>query len=297
MKKFAALLVIIGVLLFNVLPAAGEGVSVSSGNDDKISLFEDVTISTPVNGNVVSVLGNVSADSKINGQIIAVFGDITVNAEVSGQVVTLFGNTILTKDAVVKGDVITIGSLNRADGASVLGQEVRMLGESMNLDISAIVYLRLTILILFALAVLIIGLLILAISKKQYNNISKNIEKNIGKKLILGILSFLAASILLLLLLVTLIAPVLYIVVLVLSTVTASMYLGRLILKTFSPENSIYMEFITGLITITLVKLLLLFLIPQKELLLGFGLLGLFDLFIYSIGLGIHMEERYVKNN
>lgn len=295
MKKFMALLVIAAVLILNTMAAVGEGISVSSENGDKISIFDDVDITSPVNGNVVAVLGNVSVDSNINGQVVAVFGDVTVNSEVSGQVVTIFGNTILTKDSVVKGDVITIGSLSKNDGARVLGQEVRILGESMNLDIGAIVYLRLAIIILFTLAVLIVGLLILVIAKGQYTNMAKNIERNIGKKLILGILSFLAASILLLLLLVTLIAPVLYIVVLVLSTITASMYMGRLILKTFSPRNSIYMEFITGLISITLVKLLLLFIIPQQGLLLGLGLVGLFDMLVFSMGLGIHMEERYIK--
>ncbi len=297
MKRLTALLVIIAVIILNVMPAIGAGISVSSENGDKISLFNDITITKPVNGNVISVLGNVSVDSHISGQVVAVFGDVTINAEVSGQVVTVFGKTILTKDAVINGDIIIMGSLSRNDEARVLGQEVRIFGESMNLDIGAIIYLRLAFIILFALAALIAGLLILVISKEQYINIAKNIEKNIGKKLLLGILSFLAACILLLLLLVTLIAPILYIVLLVLSTITASMYLGRLILKTFSQNNSIYMEFITGLISITLVKLLLLFLIPQQELLLGLGLVSLFNLFVYSMGLGILMEGRYTKNN
>lgn len=296
MKKFTALLVMFAVLILSVIPAVGEGISVSSENGDKISIFDDVVITSPVNGNVVMVLGNISVDSNINGQVIAVFGDININAEVSGQVVTVFGNTTLTKDAVVSGNVITMGSLSKHDGARVLGQEVRILGESMNLDIGAIFYLRLAIMILFALAVLVVGLLTLVISKEKYSQIAKNIEKNIGKKMILGILTFLAASVLLLLLLVTLVAPILYIVVLILSTITASMYLGRLILKTFSLRNSIYIEFITGLISITLVKLLLLFLAPQNEVLLALGLAGLFDFLIYSLGMGIHMEERYLKN-
>lgn len=295
MKKFSAVLVLIAVLILNVMPVAGGGISVSSENGDKISLFDDIQITTPVNGNVICVIGNVSVNNNVNGEVVAVFGDITVNAEVSKQVVTVFGHTTLTKDAVVKGDTITMGSLDKAAGARVLGQEIRIFGESMNLDISAIVYLRLAIMILFALAVLIVGLLVLVISREHYTRISKNIERNVGKKLLLGVLSFLGASILLLLLLVTLIAPFLYIVVLVFSTVTASMYIGRLILKTFSPDNSIYMEFITGLISITLVKLLFLFLVPQQDLLLGLGLAGLLDFFVFSMGMGIHMEERFVK--
>ena len=297
MKRFMALVTIIAVLILSAIPVSGEGISVSSENGDKISLFNDISIEKPTKGNVITVLGDISVNDSLDGQVVAVFGDVTVNSEVSGQVVTVFGNTVLKDGSVVKGDVINIGSLSKAGGARVLGQEVRIFGDSMNLDITAIVYLRLVIMILFTIAVLIIGMLILLISKHQYTEIAKNIEKNSGRKLLLGILSFLGVSVLFLLLLVTLIAPVLYFVILVMSTITASMYFGRLILKTFSQVNSIYMEFVTGLITITLAKLLLIFLIPHKELLLGFILIGLLDVFIYSIGLGIHMDERFAAKN
>lgn len=295
MKKLSSLLLLIALLVLMTLPAFAEGVAISSDNGDRVSLIDDIQITKPVMGNVISVLGNVEVDSKINGQVVAVFGDITVDSDVAGQVVTVFGNTILTQNASIGGDVITIGSLTKNEGAKVNGQEVRILGESMNLDISAFIYLRLALMILFTLSALIVGLLILVISKEKYNKISQRIEKDIGKKLLLGVLTFLSASILLLLLLVTLIAPLLYIVVLILSTITASIYFGRLILKTFSQKNSIYTEFVTGLVSITLLKLLLLFMVPQEELLLGLALIGLVDLFIYSLGLGIHMEERYLK--
>jgi len=296
MKKLVSLLAIIAVLMLNTLPAAGQGVFISSENGDKISIFDDVDVKDPVNGNVVTVLGDISVDSRVSGQVIAVFGDVTVDSQISGQVVTLFGNTILNKNAIVNGDVITIGSLSKTGGARVLGHEVRILGESMNLDIGALLYFRLATMILFTLAVLIVGLLILTIARDQYTSMSRSIERNTGRKLILGILSLLAATILFLLLLVTLIAPVMYIVVLLLSTITASMYLGRLILKKFSTSNSIYMEFITGLISITLVKLLIIFLVAQQDPLLGFGLTGAFGFLVFSMGLGIHIEERYISS-
>lgn len=295
MKKLAALIMLIAVLMLNTLPVSADGISINSENGDRISIFDNIRVNQPVTGNVICVLGNISVESRVSGQIVAVFGDIHINTEVSGQVVTLFGNTTLTNTATVAGDVITIGSLSKEPGARILGEEVRILGESMNLDISAIIYLRLAILILFTLAVLVVGLLILFLSKEHYKKISQRIEEDMGRKLLLGLLSFLGASILLLLLLVTLIAPLLYIVVLVFSTVTASMYFGRLILKTFSQKNSIYTEFMTGLGSITLLKLLLLFLVPQEDLFLGLVLIGLIDLCIYALGMGIHMEERYLK--
>ena len=295
MKKTAVFLLIAAILAFSAIPAYGDGISVSTENKDKISLFDDVSIAGPSKGNVIAVLGNITVEGELDGQVVAVFGNVAVDGTVSGQVVTVFGKTVLAKDSVVKGDVISIGSLNKADGARIYGQEVRILGESMNLDITAIGYLRLVTMILFTAAILVIGLLILLISKKRYAELEANIEKNTGKKLLLGILAFMGASVLMLLLIVTLIAPFLYLILLVISTIPASMYLGKLILRTFSPKNSIYAEFITGLITITLAKLLIIFLVPQQDIPAGFVLAGLLNIFVYSLGFGVYMDERYAK--
>lgn len=297
MKKLTALLIVAAILVISIIPAAAEGIYVASGNGDRIRILEDVSINQPVNGNVVAVLGDINVDSQISGHVISVFGDIKVNGLVAGQVVTIFGQTELGGNAKVMGDVITMGSLKEASGAQVLGQQVRILGESMNLDIGAILYLQLVIMLLFTVVVLIAGLLILLIARSSYNNMAKNIEKNLGRKMLLGVLAFLGASALLLILLVTLIAPLLYIIVLVLAMIPSSMFAGRYILKTFSPKNSIYVEFITGLISITLLKLLIVLLVPQDRVLIGLGLTGLVDLVIYSLGLGIHMEQHYLKEN
>jgi hypothetical protein len=297
MKKLTALLIVAAILVISIIPAAAEGIYVASGNGDRIRILEDVDVTQPVNGNVVAVLGDITVDSQVSGHVISVFGDVKVNGLVAGQVVTIFGQTELGQNAKVMGDVITMGSLKEASGAQVLGQQVRILGESMNLDIGAILYLQLVIMLLFTVVVLIVGLLILLIARSSYNNMAKNIEKNLGRKMLLGVLTFLGASALLLILLVTLIAPLLYIIVLILATIPASMFAGRYILKTFSPKNSIYVEFITGLISITLLKLLIVLLVPQGRILIGFGLTGLVDLVIYSLGLGIHMEQHYLKEN
>lgn len=297
MKKLAALLISIMIIVCSVLPAAGIGVYVSSDSGDKIRILEDMDIDSPVSGNAIAVLGNVTVSSKVNGHVIAVFGEVTVNSEVSGQVVTVFGRTYLEESATVMGDVITIGSLDRSPGAQILGLEVRILGESMNLDIGAISYFRLIVMLLFNFAVLVVGILALLISKSSYRSISKNLDKYFGRKILLGVLALIGVTALLLLLLMTLIAPILYVLLLILATVPACMFFGKLILKAFSPKNSIMVEFITGLISITLVKLILIFVVPQESILLGFILVSVLDIFIYAVGLGIHVERHYLKNN
>jgi hypothetical protein len=297
MKKAAVLLVIILTLMIFAVPVFGEGISVTSKAGNNIKIMEDINIDNPLDGNAIVVLGNITVNNRVNGHVITIFGDASINAEVSGQVVTLFGNTDILASSVIMEDVITVGSIRKSAGASILGNEVRILGDSMNLDIGAIAYFQLTVMILFTAATLIVGLLALLISRTAYRNISSNLDKRIGRKLILGILAFLGLSALLLLLLITLIAPILYIVALIMATITASMFFGKHILKTFSQKNSTYMEFITGLISITLVKLLIIFLVPQRSILLGFALVGVLDMIIYSVGLGIYMEHHYIKVN
>ena len=297
MKKLAALLALCMIIMISAVSVAAEGIYVRSESGDKIRILEDAVISEPVQGNAVLVLGDVTVNSQVGGHVITVFGDAYINSEVSGQVVSLFGNTILQENAQVMGDVITIGSLTKAGSAFIGGQEVRVLGESMNLDIGALSYLRLIIVLLFTLAVFIIGMLALLISRKKYNSIAKRLDRNFSRKLILGILAFTGASALLLLLLLTLIAPLFYIILLLVSAIPAFMYLGRKILKSFSPRNSIYAEFITGLVTVTLVKLIIIFLIPQQSILLSVIIIGMISVFIYSLGLGIMVEQYYLRNN
>jgi hypothetical protein len=297
MRKLAAFLIILLIILTSAVSSYGEGIYVSSDNDDIIRIFEDATVSEPVRGNIITVLGNITVNERVNGHVVTVFGDSEVNAEVTGQVVSIFGSVFLKENAVVISDVITIGPLHKSEGAVIHGQEVRIFGESMNLDLGALSYLRLLILILFTLAVLIIGFLMLLISRTRYKSISRSIDKNIGRKFILGILSFIGASSLLVILLMTLIAPLFYIVLLIISTVPACMFIGRFILRTFSQNNSIYAEFITGLVSVTLVKLLIFFMTPQQNMFIGLIAVGLLNIAIYSLGMGIFMEQYYLKND
>lgn len=294
MKRVVFLLLTIAMLMMAALPVFAEGIAVSSENGDKVNLFEDVSVNREVKGNVIVVLGNVDINSKVDGIVVTVFGDLTINSKITGQAVTVFGNTKLLGNADV-GSLITLGSVHKDAGAHIQGQEVRIFGELMNIDIGAIMYLQIAIMLLFSIAVLVLGLLILAINRKKYENITEKVEYKVDRKLILGFLAFIGISILMVMLAITLVAPVIYFIILVLASITSSIFFGRLILKALNPSKNIFAEFITGLITVTLVKLLLINLAPQNDLLLGFMILGIFEVFIDSLGLGILMEAREAK--
>ncbi|NTV90939.1 MAG: polymer-forming cytoskeletal protein [Clostridiales bacterium] len=291
---FAAVIIMLWAYPVNTF-ALDEGVSVSTGSGDQVRLFEDIRIDRPVSGNIISVLGDVTLDSSVDGQIIAVFGDVTVNSKVSRQVVTVFGKTVLTDKAEIKGDLITLGSIEKADGAKVEGNEVRIFGRRMDVDVSAIFYLRLVGLVGFSLVVLIWGVLMLLLSKKKYTAEALKIEEEGSRKLLLGILSFLGTAILLILLSITLIGPVLYMVLMIIANVYASIYFGRLIMKAMSAPRNIMAEFFTGFITITLVKLLVVFLVPQQQIVISLILGIILYSYVCAMGLGIMMEGKFGK--
>jgi hypothetical protein len=294
MKKAVVLLLIVAITVFAGLQVYAEGIAVSSENGDKVNLLEDVTVDKPITGNVVVVLGNVSINSKVDGIVVTVFGDMTINSDVTGQAVTIFGKTKLLENANV-GSLITLGSVEKMDGAHVKGQEVRIFGEVMNLDIGAIMYLQIAIMLLFSISVLLLGLLILALKRKKYEKITDKIEYRVDRKLILGFLAFFSITILMIMLAITLIAPIIYFIILVLASITSSIFFGRLILKALNPSKNIFAEFITGLVTITLVRVLLINIMPQNDIVFTFIMLGIFEVFISSLGLGVLMEARESK--
>ncbi len=296
-RLITAILAMAVLLFIYALPvsALDEGVFVATATGDQVRLFENIDVEEDIKGNIIAVLGDIEVNSNVDGLVIAVFGDVKVNAAVADQVVTVFGNTVLTGNADIKGNLITLGSIEKDPGARVSGNEVRIFGEVMNVDVSAIFYLRMVSLVAFSLVVLIWGVLMLILSKKKYINDTAEIEKSGRRKLLLGILTFLGTAILLVLLSVTLVAPVLYFVLMIVANVFACLYFGKLIMKAMSAPRNIMVEFMTGFITITLIKLLVVFLVPQKEIILSLIIGTVVASYVSTMGLGVIMEARFAK--
>jgi hypothetical protein len=69
-------------------------------------------------GDRIRIFGNVSveADEEVTGQVVAVFGSVRVNGKVGDQVVAVMGSVVLGPDAVVGGDVVSVGGRVIRDG-------------------------------------------------------------------------------------------------------------------------------------------------------------------------------------
>jgi hypothetical protein len=75
-------------------------------------------------GDRIRIFGNVSVDrdEEITGQAVAVFGSVRVDGKVGDQVVAVFGSVELGNDAVVGGDVVSVGGrVIRSAGAETRG--------------------------------------------------------------------------------------------------------------------------------------------------------------------------------
>jgi hypothetical protein len=59
--------------------------------------------------------------------------------------------------------------------------------------------------------------------------------------------------------------------------------------------SRVYLEFVTGLLTITLAELLLTLLVPGEDILISISLLGIISLLINSFGVGTLFIEKFTK--
>ncbi len=89
-------------------------------------------------GDRVRILGSVTvaSDELVDGQAVAVIGSVRVDGEVGQQVVAVLGNVDLGPNAIVGGDVVSVGGrVRRAAGAQVHGGITEVaLGRGVNVE-------------------------------------------------------------------------------------------------------------------------------------------------------------------
>lgn len=305
MKKPALILLIVITTMLSVFQMAcwADEVSEFVSNGDRVSIFGDISVdkntvgdivaifgsievNKSVQGDVVSVFGNVNVKDNIEGEVVSVMGDVTLDGSISRDVVIVFGKVKMTENAVVNGDLVTIGTIEREAGAKVFGQEVKV-------NIAFLMVARTVVTIVLAFLVLILGLVIIAIFKDRAVNISLTVEENIGRKIALGFLGQIGFLIIMILLSIVAIGPLLYLFLLVAAEVVISIYFGKQILKVFNANLNVYLEFITGLATVTLLKILLTLIIPQIGFVPYLIAYVIFDIFIRAWGIGILVDTKF----
>ncbi|MBM0108812.1 RDD family protein [Steroidobacter sp. S1-65] len=85
-----------------------------------VSIFGSASSAGEVEEAVVAILGNASATGPVGDAVVAIFGDVYVDAEVGHDVVAMMGNVKLGPNAVVHGELVSVGGAITRDPAAVV---------------------------------------------------------------------------------------------------------------------------------------------------------------------------------
>lgn len=89
-------------------------------------------------GDRIRILGDVRIpeDEAIGGQAVAVIGSVYVDGEVGDQVVAVLGSVNLGPNAVVRGDIVSVGGrIHKAAGAQVRGGQTEVALSNVDMDL------------------------------------------------------------------------------------------------------------------------------------------------------------------
>ncbi|MBL8265546.1 RDD family protein [Steroidobacter sp.] len=122
-----------------VLIHVGDDSSLPAGDyaDSVISILGSASAAGEVGEVVMALGGNATATGPVGEAVVALFGDVFVDNEVGQDVVALFGNVKLGPNAVVDGEVVSMGGTITRDPAATIrgGQQQIAFGQKLgNLD-------------------------------------------------------------------------------------------------------------------------------------------------------------------
>jgi len=273
------------------VPAAANYIRVGSNTSDKVSIFNDIIIDREMAGDVVAVIGSISIKDDVNGDVVSLFGNIDVNAKVTGQVVSLFGGIHLGEKAVIEGDSISIGKYTKKPGAVVDGQEIHI-GIGVPLRTGVILAI---LQIIFSIFAVIGGIIIIAILRDRFSKISFNVHdkhSNLLKVLLIGFFANILITVAAMLLFITVVAPVLYLLIMAVAMTAAGTYIGSIMLRFMRIYANLFLEFIAGIALTTAVQVIILLFMPYLGNFIGIIIYLFTVICFYSIGFGAIIDGK-----
>ncbi|MHB8064188.1 MAG: hypothetical protein ACYDG2_16425 [Ruminiclostridium sp.] len=276
-----------------VVSAKQNGLTISN-----LIILEDKKVDQESSGNVTVVMGNADIQADIDGSVIVVFGKTIINGDVSGDVVSAFGEVYIQNDSEIQGNLVSIGKLEKTDKVSILGTKLAIKVDFISLFKSNGIIIN-TLIICF-LITLVGGLILISIFTRRYRAMSYSMKSALTRRIVLGGLVIISFTIVLAFLIFLIIAPALYIVLMMFADVIASIYLGTFIFKKSNNQSStIFLEFFVGHIIIYIFKIVPLILIPASSYmaLMIYGICFIvFELAMASFGIGTLIDTSFGKN-
>ncbi|HEY0940372.1 MAG TPA: RDD family protein [Steroidobacter sp.] len=106
----------------NVVMNIGDDSTLPAGEyaDAVVAILGSATSAGEVGEVVMAIGGDASATGPVGDAVVAIFGNVHVDAEVGQDVVAVFGNVRLGPNAVVNGELVSIGGTIERDPTSVV---------------------------------------------------------------------------------------------------------------------------------------------------------------------------------
>lgn len=130
-QVFALALILLVALVQPVLAEGGDGGKVVFGNDFTLRRGERLESDLVVFGGSVTL----EPDSRVRGDVAAFGGMVRVDGRVDGDIVALGGDVLLGEGAIVSGNVTTSGNVETAPGAIVRGKTLTGVSRRFSLPI------------------------------------------------------------------------------------------------------------------------------------------------------------------
>ncbi len=210
----------------------------------------------------VVISGNVQVDGTVEDFLMLIDGDGEISGRVDGDIVAISSTIDLTADAVIDGDVNLIDSdLNQAPGSQVLGD----VNDEFEINWWVLLIVNFVFWIGMTIAVLVFGLLLVAVAPRQAANAAAAMTADPGWSILSAVIAFIAVPIAAVIALVTVIGVPLGIGVLAfmlpaiwfLAYLVGGLMLGTLIYSRASEpvRGNRYLAVVTGLAIMQLLVL------------------------------------------
>jgi len=249
------------------LIVSGGSIEINSPVQSLVAAGGTIEVNAPVEGDVIAAGGTVTLNDDIGGKAVIAGGTIRINGNISrnllayGGDVAISPSTVIGRDASIGGGTVT----NRGHVTGTLqasGQHVENTGfagvsqvrieEDNSLD--AVAFL---IALLFALGMLILGLILLRLGPGRFRAVAGRIQKRPILSLALGICGLIGGVLVVVLLMITVVGiPVAVLLLLVLiaglllSTLFISLNLGDLICSWLHLEWKEWQRYILGFVVL-----------------------------------------------
>lgn len=248
MKRFLAILIIMVLML--------PGAALADEGSDRVQIQGDVVVGTDevVFGDAVAIMGNVTVDGKVMGDVVSIMGNVTINGEVMGDVTAVGGRITRSDSAKIYGKVTQVGV---GEGLKDIIKNVTKYGIHWGSGRRGITIFNMgfpyVFKIMHFLGLISLGALAIILFPNSIKAAADVVDKELGRRFIIGILAILLLPMALFLMAITIIGiPLIPLALLLVAAagfygyLGISIFLGRKLNEQLHLKPGIFVEYILG---------------------------------------------------